>query len=265
MPVEDISNEAKENAPAAVGADAGDRVPAVVVTGFELLTETAIGAPWEYNRRVYEIWGIYAHWPAGFLLHMAGPSSDGVMIQSVWRTSEQESTYMAEVGIERYTEVTRVLSEEGSEHPVDLLPVNNKLERLTFGPLAKHFVDIGPDLDESAGKQFGTVLTAVDIRLPGISTDQQERLWTELRLANEAHPDLIVRIQVTDDTETRDTHLWVSERAAREFVESQLTPLLAQIAEPEAAAPVVEFRPIRRLAIGSSELDRGLFDGAAAD
>lgn len=155
--------------------------------------------------------------------------------------------------------------ERRRDDPVDLLPVNNKLERLTFGPLAKHFIDIGPDLDESAGKQFGTVLTAVDIRLPGISADQQDRLWAGLRLVNEAHPELIVRIQTTDDAETRDTHLWVSEGAARDFVESQLIPLLAQIAGPEAAEPVVEFRSIRRLAIGSSELDRGLVDGASAD
>lgn len=212
-------------------------------------------APWEYNRRVYEIWQIYAHWPAGFLLHMAGPSKDGVMIQSVWKDADAESTYMAEVGIERYTEVARVMTVQGTAPPVDLLPVNCRLAHLAFGPLAANFVDIGPDLDESTGRQFGTELTAVDIRLPGFSAEQQDSLWQELGVVDGTPPEMIVRLQVEDSVELRDTQLWVSGDHARAFVNTELLPAVAAIAGDDAPQPLIDYRPIRRLAIGTREFN----------
>lgn len=243
-----------------VAAAPPERVPAVIASDHELLTETGMDAPWEYNQRVYEIWAIYDHWPSGFLMHMAGPCAAGVMIQSVWRTPEHESTYMAEVGVERYTEVARVMTVEGSSPPVDLLPANNKLERLAFGPLAKHFIDIGPDIDGAAAKQFGTQLTAIDIRLPGLSDDERQELWRQLDLVDNVAPELIVRVQLSDDDGLRDTHLWVSEQAARAFVENELLPALSELFGPGADPPVLEFRPIPRLAISSSEIDPQRFD-----
>lgn len=264
MADEQYSSEANDYSPVTVQPADAERVAAVVVNDFELLTETGMEAPWSHNQRVYEIWGIYAHWPEGFLLHMAGPSKIGVMIQSVWRSNEHESTYMAEVGVERYTEVARVLSVDDHEHPADLLPVNTRLAHLSFGPLAEHFVDIGPDLDESAGKQFGTELTAIDILLPSLSAEQQAILWDELDLVDNAAPDLILRIQIDDGTQLRDTQLWKSEDAARAFVEHELLPRVAAIAGEDAEEPVIDYRPIRRLAIGSSEFDPGRFAAAGS-
>lgn len=257
MADEQFSSEANDHSPVTVQSADGERVPAVVVDDFEMLTEAPMAAPWSHNQRVYEVWAIYAHWPEGFLLHMAGPSKIGVMIQSVWRTPDHESTYMAETGVERYTEVARVLSVEDHQQPADLLPVNSRLAHLSFGPLAGHFVDIGPDLDESSGKQFGTQLTAIDIELPSLSAEQQETLWNELDLVDNAAPDLILRMQIEEETQLRDTLLWKSEEAARAFVDNELLPRVAEIAGEDADAPIMEFRPVVRLAIGSKELGPG--------
>ena len=240
----------------------GTRVPAVVVSGYELSIETIIDASWEYNRRQYELWRIFDPWPAGFLLHVAGPAEDTVPVQAIWRNYEVQSQYMADVGVHRFTEVVRVMTEEHGGRQAalaDVEPVHRKITHLGFGPLALGFIDIGPDLDESAGRQLGTVLTAIDIKIEALNAASTDELWRKLRLVEQIDTELIMRLQETEDSEgngdLRETQVWSSEAAARRFVDDELFPQLRDCGVAPEAFPEIEFREIRRLAISSAELD----------
>lgn len=227
---------------------------AVVVDGFKQVTETFMkDKPWEYNRRVYEIWRIFDPWPDGFLLHMAGPTDEGVVIQAIWRDAAAEASYMAEIGIERYTEIAHAMAGERPDAPADLLPQNLELRHLSFGPLAARFIDIGPDLDESSGKQLGTVMTAVDLEYAALSGEQTEQLWREAGLGATVPGDLIMRAVFVRDGGLVETQLWASEDAARGFVERTLAPAAAPAEVP------ARYREIKRIAISSSGLDPARF------
>ncbi len=229
------------------------RVPAVIVEGFTLGTEVPLDADWNFNRRLYELWAIYEHWPEGYLLSLSGPDAKGVMIQAVWRSQDHERNYMTTIGVERYTEAVRVLSEE-NYRPADVLPQNRLLTSLTFGPLAKQFVDIGPDLDEAAAKRLGTTLTAIDLVVDGFSGDDDRALWAQLDLAENLDPRLLMRLAVSYDESVKNTLVWSSEQAAREFVDQQLLSAISQVSPGSEQTAQVELREIKRLAIGSSEL-----------
>lgn len=229
------------------------RVPAVIVEGFTLGTEVPLDADWNFNRRLYELWAIYEHWPEGYLLSLSGPDANGVMIQAIWRSQDHERNYMTTVGVERYTEAVRVLSEEGYR-PVDVLPQNKQLTSLIFGPLAKEFIDIGADLDEAAAKRLDMTLTAIDLVVNGFSGEDDRALWAQLDLTENCDPRLVMRLAVSHDGSIKNTLVWSSEEAAREFVDQQLIPAIAEIAPGSEQSARVELREIKRLAIGSSEL-----------
>ncbi len=228
-------------------------MPAVIVEGFSLGTEVPLAADWNFNRRLYELWAIYEHWPEGYLLSLSGPDADGVMIQAVWRSQDYERDYMTTIGVERFTEAVRVLSEEGFR-PVDVLPQNRLLTTLTFGPLAKEFVDIGADLDEAAARRLGMTLTAVDLVVDGFSDADDHALWLQLDLVENCDPGIVMRLAVSYDESIKNTLVWSSEQAAREFVDQQLLPAVAEISPGSEQSARVELREVKRLAIGSSEL-----------
>lgn len=242
------------------------RVPSVVVTDCELGIETKIDADWEYNRRQYELWEIYNHWPSGFLLHVAGPIDDGVMVQAIWQNYSIQSAYMAEIGVHRFTEVVRVMTKEGGgdQTPLaDVEPVHRSITHLSFGPLAAQFIDIGADLDESAGVKLGSVLTAFDVQIESLDEPSTLALWSDLNLVEQIDPQLIMRLQDADPetegegaaTSLRETQVWSSKGAAERFVHEQLYPQLAQTGASRAQLPEIKFREIRRLAISSGELN----------
>ena len=233
-----------------------ERVRALVIDDFSLMTETLMDAPWEYNARVYEIWAMFDNWPEACLFHMSGPSEFGVTIQAVWASSKHERTYMGKVGIERYTEVARVMTSEGTAPSVDLLPNNHPLTHLSLGPLAANFIDIGADLDGAVGRQFGGQITAVDVQIPALGKAELDAFWEALDLVESADPESIVRVQFAGESGPRDTLLWTTEQAARRFVDAELLPAVAEIGGPRA---VLEIRPVVRLAIGSSALDPARF------
>lgn len=228
--------------------------PSVEVDGFALLTETLLeGKAWEYNQKLFPIWRIFDPWPEGYLLHIAGPTDAGVYIQAIWRDRAAENDYMSKIGIERYTEVARVFTEQGIDTPADLLPSNHELSLLALGPLASKFVDPGPDLDESACRQFGTTITALDIGFGALSDDQIRELWRAMDLDENMPGEMILRIAADYDGEFKESQIWISEEAANRFFTEQLAPVAETIAGTGVTLNA-RTREIRRLAILSSEL-----------
>jgi hypothetical protein len=240
--------------------DAGStRSSALVLGGFRLYTDTVEkGVSWEVNRKIYEAWRIFDPWPRGMLLHMAGPDGPDVRVEAVWTDSHAEAEHMGTVGIERFTKVVEVLAREFEGPPPDMLPVSLVLRHVSFGPLAKHFVDIGPDLDESSGKQLGTALTTLDLDCRGLTEQQTEELWRAAGLGETVPSELILRIVYVVDGALRETQLWKSESSARAFAEDVLTPEAERIAGT-AQAISTDFREIKRLAISSDEFDATRF------
>lgn len=236
-------------------------MPALRSSGFELSVESRLKADWLYNRRLYEIWAIYDHWPDGMLLNIAGPSADGVVIQALWKDAETQDEYFGRLGIERFTEVVRQLATAAEPNPViaDLEPVHRSIGHLSFGPLAHAFTDIGPDLDESAAHFFGTTPVAVDIRFPGFESEQVDGLWRNLRLVDELHPRLIVRLQEVGRMGViLETQTWLSEDDARAFVERELTPAFEDLNSSGNGGIECTYREIKRIAISSREFDISL-------
>jgi hypothetical protein len=232
---------------------------AVVVDGFSMVNETLMdGKSWEYHRRVYELWRIWDPWPPASLLQLSGPTERGSVTQAVWRDLAAEREYMSNEGVERFTEVARVLAEERVDPPADLLPVNFELEFVAFGPSARGFIDIGADLDEAAARQFGTVLTAVDLDYSALSAEQTQQLMDAAGLGATIPGDMVLRFGYLQDGALHETEVWRSEQAARAFVDELLQPEAARIAgTPEAIGFTV--REVKRLAISSSGLDPARF------
>ena len=264
-------NEGKTGDPAARGVrddqgarpanpQTGERVPVMRTTGFELSVESRMNVDWLYNRRLYEIWAIYDHWPEGMLSSIAGPSSDGVIIQALWKNAEKQDEYFGRLGIERFTEVVRQLTTASEPNPViaDLEPIHRSLTHLSFGPLARAFTDIGADLDESAAHFYGTTPVALDIRFPGVKTEQIEALWSDLRMVDELPPRLIVRMQEVGSLGViLETQTWLSEDDARAFVRQELTPAFDALKISGEGRMECAYREIKRIAISSHELDLG--------
>lgn len=221
--------------------------PARILEGFELFTDTLeLNTSWEVNRRIYETWRIFDPWPTGLLFHMAGPSGDDVRIQAVWSDASLEAEHMKSIGIDRFTDVVAVLANEFETAPPDMLPVSRRLHHVSLGPLAERFVDIGPDLDESAGRQLGTTLTAIDLDFSALRAVEAAQALASAGVGEAMPEDLILRVSWLEDEAIKETQLWKSDEAARGFVErngSQLT----------GSAPIA-FREIKRLAIASAEL-----------
>ena len=241
------------------GARIGERAPALRSSGFELSVESRLKADWLYNRRLYEIWAIYDHWPDGMLLNIAGPSADGVIIQAMWKNAETQDEYFGRLGIERFTEVVRQLATATEPNPViaDLEPVHRSIILLSFGPLAHAFTDIGADLDESAAHFYGTTPVAVDIRFPGIEIEQIDTLWRSLRLVDELPPRLIVRLQEIGGLgAVLETQTWLSEADARAFVEQELTPAFNELNASGDGRMECTYREIKRIAISRHELNQ---------
>lgn len=229
-------------------------VPAVVLGGFGLINETLMrGKDWAYNERVQAGWRMWDPWPDGCLLHVSGPTPDGGLTQAVWRDEAAEFAYMSTIAIERFTGVIAEMVKEGFEPPADVLPVNLELKYLAFGPLAERFVDIGADLDGAAGRQFGTVLTAVDLGLTALSGEQLEELWRTVGLGESVPADLIMRAAFVKDGESIETQIWASDEAAQRFVEAALKPAVTKIAGSGDAVSAT-FREIKRLAIAPTGL-----------
>lgn len=243
-----------------VSPQPGERVPVTRTTGFELSVESRMNVDWLYNRRLYEIWAIYDHWPEGMLFNIAGPSSDGVIIQALWKNAEKQDEYFGRKGIERFTEVVRQLATASEPNPViaDLEPIHRAITHLSFGSLARAFTDIGADLDESAAHFYGTTPVALDIRFPGVETEQVEELWRDLRLVDELHPRLIVRMQEVGSLGAiLETQTWLSEDDARTFVSQELTPAFDALKISGEGRMECAYREIKRIAISSRELDLG--------
>lgn len=231
---------------------------ATVLDGFDLFTDThLVDTPWEVNRRIYEAWRIFDPWPRGLLFHLAGPTGTGVRIQSVWRSAQHESEHMTTIGAERFTDVVGVLVGELGISVPDMLPVNSQLRSVSFGPLARNFVDIGPDLDESVGRQFGTVLTAVDFDHGSLADDQLNDLWQQTGTGESSPEAMITQFSWRVGEATYETQLWQSEELARAHVEGVLGPQLARVGR-SAEELAIGYREITRMAIASSELGRQL-------
>jgi hypothetical protein len=225
--------------------------PAQVVDGFALLTDTyEKDTPWAVNRRIYENWRIFDPWPQGMLLHMAGPVGSDVRVQAVWTNEEDKDRHMAAIGIERFTDVVEALAREFETAPPDMVPISRKLRLIAFGSPAKHLVDIGPDLDESSGKQFGTAMTSADIDYSSLSGQEVEELTAGAGLGAELPAEMIMRAVWDGENGLEETQVWKSEAAAREFFEQHQAHFTDEI-------PVV-FHEVVRLAIASSELGREL-------
>lgn len=224
--------------------------PPLVPAGFTMANETFMeGQPWAYNQRIYELWRIWDPWPRGCLLQMTGPTELGVLVQAVWESEEAEQKYMAKIGIDRYTDCIRQLGGEFGERPADVLPTSYELHQIAFGPLADRFADIGADLDEARGKQFGTVLTAVDFDLSAIGVSGADELADATGLSRELPGELILRMVLLLDDQIKETQLWTSEQAAREFADGALATA-AQMHDPLPAS----YREIKRLAICGDSL-----------
>lgn len=240
---------------------AGESVPALVVTDFGLINETLMrGKPWEYNERIYAGWRMWDPWPVGCLLHVSGPTDNGGLTQAVWRDEAAERKYMSTIAIERFTNVVAELAREGADPPADILPLNLQLKRLAFGPLAAGFVDIGADLDGAAGRQFGTVMTAVDIHLGALADEQAEELWRWMGVGESIPANLIMRAVFLKDDELIETQIWASEEAARAFVEEALAPAAERVTGSKDTFATV-LREIKRLVIGPDGLDPAYFAG----
>lgn len=234
-------------------------VPAVQVTGYSLINETLMrDKSWAYNRRVYELWRIWDPWPPASLLQISGPTDTGALTQAVWRDQAAEHAYMSKQGAERFTDVVRTLIAEG-EHPLaDVLPINMALSYVALGPLARGFIDIGADLDESAGLQLGTVLTAVDLDHSALGAQHSAELQEVAGPLDSIPGELIVRLLHTKDDALRETQVWASEGAARGFLEGRYLPEAERIAGRPDAVDVTP-RVIKRLAISSHGVDPARF------
>lgn len=240
-----------------------ERVPSVRPHGYDLSVESKMAVDWLYNRRLYEIWAIYDHWPAGMLYNIAGPSVDGVIIQALWTNAEAQDAYFGQLGIERFTEVVRQMATTAEPNPViaDLEPVHRRVTHLSFGPLARAFIDIGADLDESAAHFYGTTPVAIDIRLHATETAVVGELWRGLDLVESIHPRMIVRTQEEGRVGVPlETQVWLSEIEARRFVSDELAPAFEKMKLPSECRLDVQYREIKRIAISSSELDTSLFE-----
>lgn len=240
------------------------RTDCVVVEDYELSVESRMNVDWLYNRKLYEIWAIFDHWPDGMLFNIAGPTSDGVIIQALWANAEMQDKYFGEVGIERFTEVVRTLSTEEEPNPViaDLEPVHRAVRHLSFGRLATAFIDIGADLDESAVHFYGTTPVALSIRFHGLDAEQIDALWRNLDLVHRLHPRMIMRMQEAALlTQILETQVWLTEADARRFVTEELSPAFNSAGFGDGARVEVGYRELKRIAISSKELDPARFDG----
>lgn len=239
----------------AVGTGRG-RATAFRVEGFALVNDTLMrGKSWEYNRRLYEAWAIYDHWPSTSLLQIGGPTDEGALVQAVWTHDGAEREYMTQVGAERFTEAVRVLTEELGAPPADILPLNMELYEVVFGPLARHFIDIGADLDESAGRSLGGQLTALDLDLSALDADQTEAFRRAAGLGGATVPeDLILRLSLNREGAIEETLLWPTEDLAKSFTEQVIVPAAHEATGHPDAVPVRR-REIKRLAISSAATD----------
>lgn len=236
----------------------GERVSSARPPGYELSVESRLNVDWPYNRRLYEIWAIYDHWPIGMLYNIAGPSSDGVIIQAVWSNITDQDSYFGKLGVERFTEVVRAMATAEDPIPViaDLEPNHRKVTHLSFGPLARAFIDIGPDLDESAVHFYKTNPVAIDIKLHMVDPRQISALWRGLQLEEAVHPRMIVRTQERGVVGLPlETQVWLSEEDARAFVADELTAAFKALELPPESRLDVTYRELKRIAISSDELD----------
>lgn len=227
-----------------------DPVTAIATGDFRMVTETTlVGHTWEYNREVYELWRIFDPWPDGMLLHVGGPRGRDVVVFSVWRDSNAESEYMGKIGIERYTDAAGELVNRGLEPPSDLLPDNREIVSVTLGPLARYFFDIGADLDESSGRQFGVPLAALEIDYGALERSEVEQRCRAAGLGEALPGALIVRIVHRAGEGLRELQVWASQGVAEQYLEQVFRPQIAAGDRVETSS-----FEIKRLAISSAQI-----------
>jgi hypothetical protein len=253
----DIKNSSKDLPSLVLESDASpDRVSAVRYTRFAIaVTFEMPGVSWDYVNELHHAYRFHERWPSGMLCHITGSTDDGVTSIGIWTDVDTEAKYFGETAVNVISEFINANGPtHGDQGAMDYQPTQRSIQRLTLGPQAHMFADIGIDLDASAVGQLGGAPVAVEIKLGDCSYDDYDAAMTELGYNDSLPNGLIAQLAQRNGDGLSETQIWASAEAAKNSMESEFFPVIRRTV-PNAEMP--EPRILKRISFSAAEMDPG--------
>jgi hypothetical protein len=189
------------------------------------------GATWEYHRVVYNMLDFAHRWPEGMAAHFSWPSPDGWRIVGIWKSEQHHEEYFASVVVE---EVSRAIGLMGPvSNPrgaADVEPLRRPVARMVVGPLARKFVDVGPDTEGTAVYALGGEPIAIEIDVAGMDSGTYSLLVERLGYRSAIPSALIAHCAIEIEDGMRIFEVWSGRDDALATLAASLLPTVELIA-----------------------------------
>lgn len=190
------------------------------------------GATWEYHRAVYNMLDFAHRWPEGMAAHFSWPSQDGWRIVGIWKSQRHHEYYFSSVVIEEVTRAVGLLGAVSNrDGAADVEPVRSAVTKMIVGPLARNFVDVGPDTEGTAVYVLESEPIAIELDVTGMDAEIYSQLLDQLGYRSAIPSGLIAHFAVEIEDGTRIFEVWSGRDHAISTIGETLLPAVELIAE----------------------------------